>query len=59
MKIIDLAPSDLVKKLHKDYLATQNPVLCEKMMDIVKFKDEFNYKIRDLFKKKILMRENA
>lgn len=58
MKVGDLEPSVLVRKLHQDYLKNQNTALCDKMMEIVDFKERFNKQICELFRKKILMREN-
>ena len=58
MKVGDLEPSDLLKKLHQDYLKNQNTPLCDKMMEIVDFKEKFNKQICELYRKKILMREN-
>lgn len=59
MRVSDLQPSDIMHQLHSDYVNKQNPPLCDKMMEIVNFKENFNIKIRDLFKKKMMMRENV
>ena len=59
MKVRDLQPSSVMQQMHQIYLQTENKELCRDMMQTIKFREDFNRIIKELFESRNKMKQAA